>query len=219
MNTLKHTKLVKRNWLSKKAFEIELVRPSDFEFIPGQNIRFVYGDIERYYSIISSPDEPTIELCIRFVQEGIFCAVLADADPGFEFQFTGPHGYFTYKSSKRPPVFIATGTGIAPFVSMARSGITQFTLLHGVSCTEDLYYESFFRKTASGFIPCISDSISKDGEISDIYYGRVTDFIVNELPRIEYDFYLCGRGEMVRDVTLLADELFPGSFVYNEVFF
>jgi benzoate/toluate 1,2-dioxygenase reductase component len=219
MSTLKHTKLIRRNWLSKKAFEIELVRPSDFEFIPGQNIRFVHGDIERYYSIISAPHDPTIELCIRFLQEGIFSPVLADAEPGFEFQFTGPHGYFIFKSSKRPPVFVATGVGIAPFVSMARSGITNFTLLHGVSCTEDLYYESFFRKTASRFIPCISDSIPKDSDLPDIFYGRVTDFIRNELPRTEYDFYLCGRGEMVRDVTLLADELFPGSFVYNEVFF
>lgn len=219
MSTLKHTKLVNRKWLSKKTFEVELVRPFDFEFIPGQTIRFVHGDFERYYSIISAPHEPSIELCIRFLHDGIFSPVLANAEPGTEFQFTGPHGYFIFKSAKRPAVFVATGTGIAPFVSMARSGIKDFMLLHGVSRSEDLYYESIFRKTASWFIPCISNSSITTSGIPNTYYGRVTDFIRNELPRIEYDFYLCGRGEMVRDVTLLADELFPGSFVYNEVFF
>jgi benzoate/toluate 1,2-dioxygenase reductase component len=219
MNTVKKIKLIKRNWLSKKAFEIELLRPLDFEFVPGQNIRLVQGDIERYYSIISAPHEPTISLCIRFIKQGLFSPVLATAEPGFEFPFTGPHGYFTFKPSKRPPVFVATGVGIAPFVSMARSGITHFTLLHGVSRAEELYYESFFRKTASSFIPCLSESNAEDSDLPDIFYGRVTDFIQNKLPRMEYDFYLCGCGEMVRDVTLLADELFPGSFVYNEVFF
>jgi benzoate/toluate 1,2-dioxygenase reductase component len=219
MSSLKHTKLVNRKWLSEKTFEVELVRPSDFEFIPGQNIRFVHGDLERYYSIISAPNEPSIGLCIRFLHDGIFSTVLANAEPGTGFQFTGPHGYFIYKSSKRPAVFVATGTGIAPFVSMARSGIKDFLLLHGVSRWEDLYYESIFRKTASRFIPCISNSSMTTSGIPNTYYGRVTDFIRNELYRIEYDFYLCGRGEMVRDVTLLADELFPGSFVYNEVFF
>jgi benzoate/toluate 1,2-dioxygenase reductase component len=219
MNILKRTKVVERTWLSKKAFEIELERPRGFEFAPGQNIRFVQDDIERYYSIISSPHEPTIKLCIRFLKEGSFSPVLAFAEQDFEFHFTGPHGYFTFKSSKRPPVFVATGVGIAPFVSMARAGTTDFTLLHGVSSTEDLYYEPFFRKTASRFVPCLSNSKAEDSDLSDIFYGRVTDFIRNELPCIEYDFYLCGHGEMVHDVTLLADELFPGSFVYNEVFF
>jgi benzoate/toluate 1,2-dioxygenase reductase component len=219
MNTLKHSKLINRKWLSEKAFEIEISKPSDFKFVPGQNIRFVQDDLERYYSIISAPHEPVLGLCIRFIQKGIFSPILATVTSGFDFQFTGPHGYFTFKNSNKPAVFVATGTGIAPFVSIARSGITNFLLLHGVSGEKDLYYEALFRKTASKFIPCFSKPITKKSVIPNIFYGRVTDFIQNKLPRMEYDFYLCGRREMVRDVTLLADELFPGSFVYNEVFF
>ena len=40
-----------------------------------------------------------------------------------------------------------------------------------------------------------------------------------KLARRAYDFYLCGREEMIRDVTLLVDEAFPGSRVYAEIFF
>jgi ferredoxin-NADP reductase len=219
MSMVKHTTLINRRWLSEKAFEIELVRPLNFAFFPGQTIRFVHGDLERYYSIISAPQEQTIGLCIRFIKEGVFTPVLASAQPGYTFQFTGPHGYFTFRPSKRHPVFVATGTGIAPFVSMARSGITDFTLLHGVRREEDLYYESFFRKSSSRFVPCISDLTARESRLQDCFKGRVTDFIASRLPRAEYDFYLCGCGEMVRDVTLLADDIFPGSLVYYEVFY
>ena len=216
---LRKTKLVRRKWLSKKVFEIELFRPDDFEFCPGQNIRFFQGDIDRYYSIISAPHGPTIELCVRFVAEGAFTRVLADAEPGFELQFTGPHGYFLFRPSPRFPVFVASGTGIAPFVSMARSGITNFRLLHGVSNTEDLYYEPLFRKTSTQYIPCISNPNGTYSGIRELFYGRVTKYIAENLPWNEYDFYLCGRVEMVRDVTHLVDEIFPGSFVYHEVFY
>jgi len=39
------------------------------------------------------------------------------------------------------------------------------------------------------------------------------------LPTAVYDFYLCGRGEMIREVTWLVDEKFPGSLLYSELFY
>jgi hypothetical protein len=32
-------------------------------------------------------------------------------------------------------------------------------------------------------------------------------------------FYLCGRREMIREVTLLVDEKFAGSFLFTEPFY
>ncbi len=211
--------LESRRWLSKKAFEIELSRPPSFEFKAGQTIRFVHRDLERYYSIVSSPDEPRLVLCVRNIKEGKFTPVLSSAAIGTRFDFTGPHGYFTFKPSSRTPVFVATGTGIAPFVSMARSGAKNFILLHGVSYPEELYYSSFFSKTATRYVPCISKEVVEDGKVPGMFQGKTTRFIRTELERGKYDFYLCGREEMVRDVTLLTDDFFPGSLVYSEVFF
>ncbi len=216
---LRSVELKSRRWFSQKAFEIELSRPASFEFKAGQTIRFVSGGIERYYSVVSSPDDPKLVLCVRSVKEGKFTPVLASAETGARFDLTGPHGYFTFKPSSRTPVFVATGTGIAPFVSMARSGAKGFTLLHGVSALEDLYYRSFFSKAATRYVPCISGGGVEDGQAAGIFQGRVTRFVRAELERGKYDFYLCGREEMVRDVTLLVDDFFPGSLVYSEVFF
>jgi hypothetical protein len=47
----------------------------------------------------------------------------------------------------------------------------------------------------------------------------VTDYVKGHLPVMDYDFYLCGRREMVRDMTDLIDERYSSSRVYSEIFF
>lgn len=211
--------LLHRRWLSRKAFEIELSRPSGFEFSAGQSIRMIHEGHERHYSLISAVDDQTLAICVRYIPGGMFTPVLAEALPGTRFQFTGPHGYFVFKPSRRPAVFAATGTGIAPFVAMARSGVRGFTLLHGVRTAEELYYKKVFDGIADAYRPCLSGEAAPHSPAQGAHAGKITRYVKNHLVRRLYDFYLCGRQEMVRDVTLLADEYFPGSHVYTEVFF
>jgi len=211
--------LLHRRWLTKKAFEIELSRPPGFEFNAGQSIRMIHEGHERHYSLISAVDDQTLAICVRYIPGGMFTPVLAEAMPGTRFQFTGPHGYFVFRPSLRPAVFVATGTGIAPFVAMARAGVSGFTLLHGVRTADELYYKEIFNDIAVTYLPCLSGEVAQDGLALGAYAGKATRYVRNHLARRPYDFYLCGRQEMVRDVTLLADEYFPGSHVYTEVFF
>ena len=99
---------------------------------------------------------------------------------------------------------------------MGRAGITDFMLLHGVRKPTELYYRNYLEAAASHYIPCISSA----AEVPDgAYAGRVTDFIETELPQGEYDFYLCGGGEMIHDVILLVDDHFEGSRVFTEKFY
>jgi len=213
------SELLHRRWLSKKAFEIGLSRPAGFEFRAGQSIRIIYGSHERYYSLVTAVDDQALAICVRHIPGGLFTPVLAEAEPGTRFQFTGPHGYFIFRPSQRPAVFAATGTGIAPFVAMARSGVCGFTLLHGVRTTDELYYQQVFRGIPATYLPCLSGETAIAGPVTGACAGKVTRYIKNHLVRCPHDFYLCGRQEMIRDATLLADEYFPGSYVYAEVFF
>jgi NAD(P)H-flavin reductase len=210
------TKLIDRCWLSEKTFEVKFSKPSSYSINPGQRVRLIYQTIERDYTPVSAPGEPGITLCIRKVETGEFTPLLSSADIGTRFQISEPGGYFTFKPSNRPPVFVATGTGVAPFCAMVRSGITGFTLLHGVDSPEDLYYQSTLRSVADLYIPCISKEYQAP---ADYFRGRVTDYLQQHLPPTAYDFYLCGRREMIRDVTWLVDERFPGSFIYSELFY
>jgi ferredoxin-NADP reductase len=212
------TELLDRCWLTEITFEIRLKRPPSFTFEPGQRIRFQHHSIERDYSIITTPDDTTLALCIYHVEEGPFSPILAAAAIGTSFTFTGPHGYFTYRPSERSAVFVATGTGIAPFLSIGRSGVTGFTLLHGVKTSSDLYYQPFFRSCAAVYVPCLSERRTETPP-TDGFHGRVTRYLEEQFPPGIYDFYLSGQQEMIRDVTLLVDEKFPGSLVYTESFY
>ena len=213
------TELLKRRWLSKKAFEIKLTRPALFEFIPGQCLCFIHEAMHRYYAIISSPTEPTLSLCIHYVENGAFSPLLATAEMGTRFSFTGPHGYFTFRPSQRPPVFIASGTGIAPFLSIGHSGVTGFTLLHEAEKPAELYYESFFRSSAKLFVPCLPGGKPDSQATANAFSGKAAEYLTKRLRPSDYDFYLCGEREMIREVTLLVDERFPESLVYREVFY
>jgi len=218
-DAIQTVELLQRRWLTKKAFEIELTRPPSFEFKPGQTIRFIHESMVRYYSLISTPDDPTLVFCVYYVPQGNFSPILANAKIGASFRITGPHGYFTFNPSERPPVFVATGTGIAPFVSMGRSGVTDFIILHEVESVQDLYYRNLFRKIASKYIPCLLVPPAADLSPSGTFQGKAAGFIKENLPPASYDFYLCGERDMTGEVTLLADEHFPGSYVFKEVFF
>ena len=208
--------LLKRRWLSDKSFEIVLSLPPQFEFQPGQRICLNLNEYERDYSVASAPGESELTLCIRCVAGGRVSALLSVIDIGSSLLISGPYGYFTYKPSVRPAVFIATGTGIAPFCSMARSGISGFTLLHGASITDDLYYMSLFQKAAKQYVPCLTETRKLP---ANAFGGSVAAYLQRHLEIKAYDFYLCGRREMIRDVTLLIDERFPDSLVYSELFY
>jgi benzoate/toluate 1,2-dioxygenase reductase subunit len=218
-NSVQTVELLERRWLSNNAFEIQLSRPASFDFKPGQTLLLIYESTERHYSLISTPADSTLALCVQYIRQGMLSPILAAAEIGSQFKYSGPRGYFTFKPSHRDPVFVATGAGIAPFVSFARSGVSKFTLLHEVTAAEELYYQAYFRKVISTYYPCLPSAESADVRPEGMFQGHVAACLKANLPTGEYDFYLCGHREMTRNVTLLVDEWFSGSHVYTEVFF
>jgi len=208
--------LQRRQKLTGHTFEIYLSRPRGFGFTPGQRIRLKYAHMERDYSLINTPDSDQLGICVRHVAGGLLSPILAKMTAGTQLQAVGPLGYFTFKPSSRKPVFAATGTGIAPFTAMTRSGVTDFILLHGVRNPEDLYYKELFLKSARQYIPCISGA----GKATENHFkGRLTAYLRRHLDPGAYDFYLCGRNDMIRDVLWLIDDRFPESLVYTEIFY
>ncbi len=199
------TRVHRVRWLSKKAFTLELTRPDGFRFRPGQSLVVRHAGLERSYSIASGPDDDRLLLCVRHVPGGAVSPALARLTPGAELPITGPQGYFLLQPGARPVVFVATGTGVAPFLSMTRAGARGFTFLHGVSAPADLYFADEMGAAAACFALCVSPV-------------RVTDWAAGHLAAGQYDFYLCGNRAMVRDFTLLVDERFSGSRVFTEVF-
>jgi benzoate/toluate 1,2-dioxygenase reductase component len=213
------TDLIDRRWLSESAFEIELSRPENFAFKAGHTIQLISQGEKRYYSLASAQKDRTLLLCVNFIEKGYFSPLLASAEIGFKLEFSGPHGYFTFSPSPRPPVFIATDTGIAPFVSMARSGIMGFTLLHGARHAGELYYQDLLRQSADKYLPIVWEVPDAEPVLNGLFHGKMVKLLEQHLTPGCYDFYLCGWQKMIRDVTHMIDERFPGSHLYTEVFF
>jgi benzoate/toluate 1,2-dioxygenase reductase component len=209
-------RILSRRWLSPTTFELSLERPAGFDFQPGQRVRLENGPNQREYSIAAAPGDPDVVLCIRRLAAGAVSAWLSTAGIGTMLHGSGPHGYFTFKPSPRPAIFVATGTGVAPFVSMAKAGTKGFTLLHGVRRAEDLFYRNLLTASAHRYLACLSEDASTD---PDVFAGRVTRHLERQVPPEACDFYLCGRREMIRDVTWLIDDRFCGSRVYSEIFY
>jgi ferredoxin-NADP reductase len=214
---LLQSRIVAREPLSPQAFELRLARPPGFAYAAGQRITIILEGAERDYSLASAPHEPEMRLCIRAVEGGQVSGRLERLTPGSALTFYGPHGYFTFKPAGRTPVFVATGSGVAPFRAMAAAGAAGYVLLHGVDSPADLYYADVLRSAAARYVPCISGPEAT--RVSGGFAGRVTDYLRQRLPAGSYDFYACGRRDMVRDVTLLADERFPDSLVFAETFY
>lgn len=205
------------HWLSEETFEIRFERPNRFTYLPGQWISIIDGPHRRDYTLLGPSDAEELALCVRFVASGRLSPKLARARRGDRFHISAPSGFFTYKASSHQAVFVATGTGIAPFVAYVRAGVMGFDLLHGGRSESNLYYREIVAAAARRYIPCISGS---DGRASlpDVFSGRVAQYLSATYPKGSYDFYLCGRGDMIRDVTRVIDGTFPESRVFMESF-
>ncbi len=205
--------------LTENTFEIRFNRPEGFDFLPGQKISVLQEDLHRDYSLVGPRESSDLTICVRKITGGALSPILAGAATGDPFHITPAFGYFLYQPSERPVVFVATGTGIAPFVAYAHDGAQGYHLLHGVRLEEELYYRDLLSKAAGTYTPCISYPKEKHLDESVYFHGRVTHFLDRSLPRGAYDFYLCGRREMLRDATRIIDQRFEGSRIFSELFF
>lgn len=195
-----------------KAFRLKLADPDRIEFRAGQFIimHVPHEDktVKRAYSIASPPHEPhAVELCIQHVEGGIVSTYFWKLREGDQVSLSGPHGNFLLKEPlDYEPIFLATGTGVAPLRSMIKHLFHQnctknVLLLFGTRYEYALLYESEFRSLASlrhnfRYIPTVSrpkDWRGETGHIQQTFQKHVTDYANKEL-------YLCGWLEVVKAV-------------------
>ncbi|MDF6710468.1 FAD-binding oxidoreductase, partial [Escherichia coli] len=100
-------------------------------FLPGQyvNIGVPGSGQRRSYSFSSAPGETKISFLIKKIPGGVMSTWLEAAKPGDKLDLQGPLGSFYLRDVQRPLLFLAGGTGLAPFLSMlevlARSNSQQ----------------------------------------------------------------------------------------------
>lgn len=167
-------------------------RPWNFQ--PGQVVKIALNSNHppRIYSLCSGNHENNAAILFNIKEEGFLTPKLSACIPGEKILVSEPYGSFLGK--KDAAWWIATGTGIAPFYSMFRSGLgDNKKLIHGVSFLNQFYFEDELEwALGKNYVRCCSRESS-----CDTFPGRVTDYIagLGNLPDVKY--YLCGKALMV----------------------
>jgi len=190
----------------------------DFDFQAGQVIGIgVEPDgTRRLYSICSGEQEEEIKILYNVVDEGYLTPRLGDLSAGASIWITEPRGDFLYDPA--PALWISTGTGIAPFYAMLRSGkYNNKMLIHGERYLERFYFfDEFATNLGEQYLRCCS------GEKAEgVFSGRVTGYLqqASSLPT-DFKYYLCGRAEMVVEVRdLLIERQVPFNNIISEIYF
>lgn len=143
--------------------------------------------VRRAYSIASPPSEKRwLEFYIVSVDEGALTPRLFDLDVGDRlFMDTKIKGHFTIKDvpDGKNLVTVATGTGLAPFLSMYKQykdtpgRFDKFVFIHGVRVEKDLGYSEQIQQMAKDdprvmYLPAVSRA-PEDSAYAG-YRGRVT---------------------------------------------
>jgi NAD(P)H-flavin reductase len=206
---------------SVKSYTLTLQGDARFRFKPGQYVQLYVPKegttVAKPYSIASPPDqEREIELCIKRVEGGYVSNYYDRLVGGESFEIRGPIGKFHLKEPVDSDlIFLATGTGIAPFRSMLRGLFSleqgqggwapygvgmarQVWLFFGVRHEDEILYEPEFRHMAARhpnfhFIPTVSRPRQWPG---------ATGYVQDHLPHYisssaDKQAYVCGLLPMI----------------------
>ena len=202
-------------------------QPTPFE--PGQYMTIgVFADekiVQRPYSVASAPrtaGTDGYEFYLRRVVGGTFTPILWDLPVGHRMRMIGPKGKFMLEpDDDRVHLFVSSGTGNAPFVSMMRDTLAsgaprQAVFLNGVSHVRDLGYRELVESWESSgrypvrFVPTVSRPADpsnagwsgRTGRVEAIVSAVFSDMGLSADGTVAY---LCGNPDMIlsAEATLL----------------
>jgi ferredoxin/flavodoxin---NADP+ reductase len=212
-------------------------------FEPGQYMTTgVVADgkmLQRPYSVASAPsvaDSEGYEFFVRLVPILRFTTALWRLELGHRMRMIGPKGKFMLEpDDNRTHLYVSTGTGIAPFISMVRETMAhgaprRTVLLNGCSFAPELGYraelEAWERDPAYRltYVPTISRPNDPRNAGWTGKVGRaeqVIDEVCRELG-LRPDrtvVYICGNPEMILNVErVLMGKGFPEFHVKKELY-
>ena len=191
--------------------------PRTHDFVPGQVVGLTVDRriVPRYYSIASGKDEPFIDILYDVLPGGELTPLLSQLGSGDLLLVSRATGGFT--DTADPGWWIATGTGIAPFVSMAKSGLAGAKhLVHGSRTLAGFHFRKYFTNLlADRYICC-----SSQGSAQGVFPGRLTEWLSRQSLPADQRYLLCGSAGMVVDVRdLLIGKGVPFKQVLSEIYF
>lgn len=204
--------------IKKKLPEVIILvleRPKKFQFIPGQYIWLVLPDRtkqngvidRRAFSIASATNDETIELLIRIIDHEYLLAI-EELKVNDQVDIIGPMGS-TFTAPNEGAIMIAGGTGVAPFLSILRSGSAGiFSLFAYESRLQPLHYEEELKSLSEKYGYQIMDNTGRP---------QSSDFILIADKADKRPIFIAGPQDFVDFVTttLLGSGAMPERLRYE----
>lgn len=197
-----------------------------FSYKPGQHLSIAIEDesgapVYRPYSPVNRPGTNTVALAVKRYEDGTASVWMHERSLGDHVPLTSPSGNLHLYDLERDVVFLSTGTGITPMLSMLMQyldeGKGHATFLFGERTQKDLMYrETLDRLSAS------HANLTVEYVLSDEHWSGPTGFVQDHLWEVvdkdtSAHFYLCGVPEMVVDTKdRLAEAGVPDERVFTE---
>jgi CDP-4-dehydro-6-deoxyglucose reductase, E3 len=210
------------------ALHLKLPANEKLNVLAGQFIEFLLKDgSRRSFSMANPPhDAELLQLHVRHVAGGQFTDhVFGKMKERDILRFEGPLGtFFLREESRKPIVFVASGTGFAPIKAiiehMLHKGIQrQTTLYWGGRRPKDLYLNDLATSWPFRYVPVISDAMPEDNWSGRT--GFVHRAVMEDFPDLSgCQVYACGvpimvdsaRKDFVERCRLPEDEFYADSF-------
>ena len=206
-------------------FSFTMTRPAHFKFTAGQfaRIGLKVGDelVVRAYSVVSSPFDETLEFFSIVVPDGAFTSNLQHLRIGDELYLEKiPYGFLTLARYQLPLPkdlwLLATGTGLAPFLSMLQdfetwSKYQHIHLVYSVRTASELAYVERIQEMAETFgeghrgfkfVPIITrepNVVLHQRLPQLIENGELEQFVGLQFNPESTHVMLCGNPEMVEE--------------------
>ena len=219
-----------------KLFRLRTTKPEGYTFKAGEFAMISLGDTcKRAYSFTSSPTDNFLEFYSIKVPNGVLTSRL-------KWQHPSDHIYVGKKSTGtlllenllpgRRLWLLATGTGIAPFMSLVRQGdiFNVFAEVNVVWSVRNQRELESYRATLTGYNLNLFPTVTQD-ELFIGYQDRITKLIEDKIVLSEMDpdhdrVMLCGSMEFNEDVKNILDANgfaegntgTPGDYVVEKAF-
>jgi ferredoxin--NADP+ reductase len=207
-----------RPW-SQRTFSFALTRPAALAFRNGEfvtlGLRREGKLLARAYSIVSTNDAEHLEFLSIHVPDGPLTSLLAQVQPGDRVWVNDkPTGTLTldHVEPGRVLYLLATGTGVAPFVSLVRSRETHarfehVVLVHSVRLAAELAYRDELTARQDGrfhYVPTVTrEAFPTPERGADLFRsGELSRRLGLPEPDPTQDSVMvCGNPTMTREMT------------------
>ena len=211
-------------------------------FEPGQYMTTgVFADgklVQRPYSVASAPSVAGegYELYVKLVPVIRFTTALWRLPVGHRMRMIGPKGRFLLEpGDDRTHLYVSTGTGIAPFISMMRQTLAdgrprRTVMLNGCSYADELGYRELLEEWErdGGYPVLYVPTVSRPNDPRNAGWGGRTGRVESVVESVCRDLrlrpertvvYICGNPEMILNVErVLMDRGFPEFHVKKELY-